>query len=71
MAGHYIVQIISEEPRYYAGSKRLIERKSERTTHLKSSATRFDSRAEAAELIPWLVQGARRYRVIPLRLRPV
>jgi hypothetical protein len=69
MAGHFIIEIISGSPTYYAGSKRRIERRLERTTHLKDRATRFDSRAEAVELIPWLVLGAKHYRVIPLRAK--
>jgi hypothetical protein len=35
VARHYIIQIVSQDPCYYAGSKRLVARKAERTTHLK------------------------------------
>jgi hypothetical protein len=67
MAGQYVIKIVSDSPCFYAGSKRLMARKVEQTTHLKSLATRFESKAEAAELVPWLVLGRARYRVIPLR----
>jgi hypothetical protein len=62
MAGQYVIQIVSQGgPCFYAGSKRLTERKAERTTHLKSKATRFESEAEATKLVPWLVLGRSRY----------
>lgn len=69
MARHYIIQIVSQDPCYYAGSKRLVARKAERTTHLKGQATRFESKADAAELVRWLVLARAHYRVIPLRAR--